>query len=370
MQASRLEKLKSLSQPFLRKLRKMVRPTGQVIGLDIGSRLIKMVQLRRLARGWQLLDVQVVEVKQEKEGMITRNGECGIETVLKRLIAETGTRGADVAVSLSGPSVMVKPIEVPLMTEAELEGHLEWEVERYLPYERADIYWDYYIPHRNQLSSSSSLTAYLVAAKKEIVDRKVELVKQAGLHPVIVDIDSVALLNMYTLNYEDSGQIPVLLVNLGPSGLNMIAVGISECIYIRDASIGGEWSQEVLEEGARLVRDGEVAKKEWSNQTKALDVLLQEMYGEIMNEMRRIIDHCNSSENDQPIQRVLLCGGYVHLPGFVDSLSLQLPIPVEVIDPFKNLMIAETAYNRKMFEPLSSVSGVAVGLALRGGQDQ
>ena len=164
------------------------------------------------------------------------------------------------------------------------------------------------------------------------------MVKQVGLYPVVVDVDSLALANMYDLNYDDLVEEPVLLVNLGPRGLNMIAVGIPEGLYLRDAALVGEWSEYVY---------------------------LEEMYREITSEIQRTLDFSRPYQAGQGIHRVGLSGGYAHLPGLVDCLSSRLKMPVEIIDPFKKLTIAPSALDQMGLESLGSLAGVAVGLALR-----
>ncbi|GJL63152.1 MAG: hypothetical protein NPIRA04_18060 [Nitrospirales bacterium] len=290
--------------------------------------------------------------------------------VLRRLVLEMGIEGEHVAISLSGPSVIMKPIEVPWMSEEELEGHLEWEVERYLPYERKEVYWDYYVPQRPQLHHASSMQVYLVAAKKDRVDQRVALVTQAGLCPVVVDLDCVALANMYTLHGQTGDRTPGLIVNVGPSGLNMIMVGKTECFFIRDAALGGEWSHEFVQADVQTVRADEIWGNEQGGEESAIDEGVEEVCRDILYEIRRARDDCHSSENSQAVQQIWLCGGYAHLPGLVARLSSQLHVPVKIINPFHHLNKTAMVDREKVLASLPSVAAVAVGLALRCSKDQ
>ncbi len=327
-----------MNQSVLNNFRRKFRSRSTLIGLDIGSQMVKVVQLRHSSQGWQLVNFRVENIPNTEKMNLTKDGDVGVESVLRRLIKEMGINGAEVAVSISGPSVIVKPIDVPWMTEDELRGHLELEVEQYLPYQRSDIYWDYYMLQSNNLRPLSEMTIYLVAARRETVDQRIDLVRGVGLCPVVVDIDSFAVANMYTWNYEDQGQAPVLLVNVGPSGFNMIAVGSPEGFYIRDTALGRECPQDISQE---------------------------EMSREIAGEIQRTIDLRRSYEDQQSLQRIVLSGGYAHLPGLVDILSQQLQIPIQIVDPFKRLTIAEGILDGAVAEDVSALAGVAVGLALR-----
>ncbi|GJL64654.1 MAG: pilus assembly protein PilM [Nitrospirales bacterium] len=358
-------------QPFWAMLYRKFRPSSHYLGLDIGSRLIKIVQLKYHAGEWHLSDVRVKDVSIETDTPIDNSKEYGVVEVLRCLIMDMGIEGENVAISLSGPSVIMKPIEMPWMSEEELKGHLEWEVERYLPYEREDVYWDYYVPQRSQQHHKSSMLVYLVAAKKNIVDQRVALVRQAGLCPVVVDIDCVALANMYTLHDHVSEKSPGLLINVSPSGLNMITVGKPEHFSMRDAALGGEWDHDLFgEEGSQGVRVDETDDNEQVEAKADFDELLNEVYREILYEVRRAMDDCHLYENGQAVQQIWLCGGYAHLPGLVARLSSQLHVPVNIINSFHHLNKTDMADREKILDSLPSVAAVAVGLALRCSKDQ
>ncbi|WP_447970570.1 type IV pilus assembly protein PilM [Nitrospira sp. M1] len=350
--------------PFWERFSKNIRPSSRHIGLDIGTRLIKVVQLNRDAGGWKLADVRVKAISIGTGDLTTNKQEHDLPEVLRRLIVDMGIEGAHVAISISGPSIIMKPLEIPWMSEDELAGHLEWEVERYLPYERDEVYWDYYVPQRHHLHPSSSMLVYLVAAKKDIVDQRVALVKRAGLRPVVVDIDCVALANMHELNGHGVVHVPGLVVNIGPSGLNIITVGDAEHFAMRDAALGGEWAQDLLQEESQYLNDGEAEVPQQVFEPMAQHEMLEEVYSEILYEVRRALDDCHSYEQSQMIQQIWLSGGYAHLPGLVAHLSSHLHVPVNIIDPFRSLKISAMA-SGNIVAPYSSLAAVAVGLAVR-----
>jgi len=369
MQGVLTQKHRTAHQYFGTKLFKKFRPSPQPLGLDIGSHLIKLVQLKHGSGNWKLTDVRVKSVSIETDEQAGNNEDYGRIRVLRQLVMDMRIDGANVAISISGPSVIMKPIEIPWMSEEELAGHLEWEVERYLPYEREEVYWDYYVPQRSRLQHASSMLVYLVAAKKNIVDQRVALVKQAGLCPIVVEIDCVALANMYTLHEHADDKNPELLINVGPSGLNMITVG-PEYFSMRDAALGGEWSHDFLQMDSQRARAGEARWNEQGGESMEFDERLEEIYREILYEVRRTMDDCHSYENSQAIQQLWLCGGYAHLPGLVAHLSSQLHVSVNLIDPFHNLNKTVMADREEILAPLPSVAAVAVGLAIRCSQEQ
>ena len=338
------------------------------IGLDIGSHAIKLVRLKKQANGWQLDRIRIEDIPELIRSQDEKSMDSALETSLSQMVEEEGLKGLPTAISISGPSVMVKPIQVPAMTEEEVAGHLEWEIERYLPYEAQDIYWDYYVPQMNALNQRSVMTVFLVAAKKETVDTKFQLVRQVGLQPTVVDIDSFALSNMYRINYPERGQEAVLLVNLGPSGLHMTALDGSERLSTRDTVIGGEWYQDVLQEGIRLPRESLKQREASGHRPEALDVLLEEVYEEVGKEVQNMVENFSDSEHGgQPIQRVMLCGGYSGLSGLTEHLHGRLSLAVEMINPLRKLTHASHNHDHSSWKQKAHLAGVAVGLAMRSG---
>ena len=84
------------------------------------------------------------------------------------------------------------------MSRLELKEHLELEFDHYIPSDAEEIYWDFYSFYpRDSDGTRTMMTVLLVAVKKEAVHRRVELIRRAGLYPVVVDLDILALRNLY-----------------------------------------------------------------------------------------------------------------------------------------------------------------------------
>ena len=109
------------------------------------------------------------------------------------------------------------------MSLTELEGHMALEVDRYLPADATELYWDYHTPSIGEKTGiTPTMSVLLVAAKKEEVHKRINILQSAGLDPLVVDVDALALSNMFTLNYPDQAQNGALLISISPSGLGMV----------------------------------------------------------------------------------------------------------------------------------------------------
>ena len=224
-----------------------------LIGLDIGSHSIKLVHLELINERYQVQGYGVKSLpRRTSESHLSESGN-GIEETIRSLFREMGIQDTQVACSISGPAVMVKPIQVPSMSEAELEEHLALEVDQYLPADATELYWDYHIQNAGEKSGiTPPMSVLLVAAKKEEVHKRIHILHRAGLDPLVVDVDALALSNMFTLNYPDPARSGALLISISPSGLGMVLMYEKAPRYLREVSIGGDWYRDLLEESFRV----------------------------------------------------------------------------------------------------------------------
>ncbi|TLY42294.1 MAG: type IV pilus assembly protein PilM, partial [Nitrospirae bacterium] len=212
-----------------------------LLGLDIGSSAIKLVQMKQ-ARGNYLLQkfgIQPLEPEVIVDGTVMDSGR--VVSAIKELVGEHNVKLKNVAMSISGHSVIVKKINLPPMPDEELEGQVRLAAEQYIPFDINEVNIDFHILNPNEQSDDGQpqMSLLLVAAKKDKVTELSELVKAAGLNPVILDVDAFAIENMYGINYPPSPEDIVALVNIGASVMNVNIVRGETSLLTRDISIGG-----------------------------------------------------------------------------------------------------------------------------------
>ena len=342
-------------------------PSKPLIGLDIGSHSIKLVQLDLINGRYQIQCYDVKSLPNRKNEGYLLDPRSGIEEAIKRLFRENGIDQDQVACSIRGPEVMVRSIQVPPMSEAEVKGHLALEIDQYLPSDVTELYWDYHIQNMGERTGvPPAMSVLLVAAKKDVVQKRIHLLQNAGLDPLVVDVDALALSNMFSLNYHDQVQNGALLVSISPSGLGMVLVYEKTPRYVREVSIGGDWYRDVLEEGFRTLTNKKGRAEVDSCAPRSQEILFNEVCVEINREVKNTIEYCCDTIPDHSIETVFLCGGYAGVPGLVESLEAEVALPVQVVDPFRVMDWSAGLSPCPPFPPNNSVAGVAVGLALRG----
>ena len=337
------------------------------VGLDIGSSYLKIVQLNDAKAGYEVASAGMLPLRPEiiVDGAIA--DKDGLTNALKDLMKKAGIKSADAVIGVSGhSSVIIKKITIPVMTEDELATSIKYEAEQYIPFDINEVNLDFQIlgpkPEEGQMD------VVLVAVKKNTIQEYVEAIEAAGLYPVIVDVDSFALVNMYEANYDIVEGKNIALVNVGASKTNIDILREGLPIFTRDSAIGGNHHTEALERSLEISReDAERLKQGQAIEgVSAIDVqaALTSASEEIYNEIYRSFEYYRSSVGDDEISEIILSGGTTRVNGFASTMAERLGIQVEIADPFKKIRVPEKL-DPSFIKDSAPMLAVAVGLAMR-----
>jgi type IV pilus assembly protein PilM len=342
------------------------------VGLDIGASSVKAVQLKRGRGVHELVRLGIAPLHPETivDGVIMDSGT--VISAIQQIFAENQIKTKDVAVAVSGHSVIVKKIRVAKMKPQELEEAIPFEAEQYVPYAIEDVNLDYQVLEAQP--GANELDVLLVAVKKDIVNDYLSIISTAGLNAVVVDVDAFALENAFELAYETDRDQVVGLVNLGAAvmNINILQGGFSD--FTRDSPLGGNRYTESIQKMLGLSYDqaetlklgGEVDGRAIRDAQPAIDMVNAEVAGEV----RRSFDFFRSSSHSDTIHRVVLSGGCARLPGLVEYLSENLEIPVEVANPMRKIKADPKKFDPAYLETIAPQLAVSVGLALRQAGDK
>lgn len=338
-----------------------------IIGLDIGSRNIKAVQLKEVGDGYQLEHIGITSLQPELivEGSIL--DATRVATAIKELIASSNIKSKDVTIGVSGhSSVITKRIQLPQMTESELSESIKFEAAQHIPFDIEDVNLDFQIIGFRE--GDNQMDVLVVAVKKDKINEYVSVVKEAGLNPVIVDVDAFALENMYELNYEVKPNENIALVNVGAGMINLNVLKGGSSVFTRDSSVGCNIITEALQkEFALSYSDAERLKQgEAIEGVSPEDVasVMSSASTEIVSEVSRSIDYFRSSGGREEIKEIVISGGGALIKDFPALLSERVGVDVRIVDPFTNIQIPDD-FDKGYLKKIGPIVAVAVGLALR-----
>src|SRR4030067_2977171 len=165
---------------------------------------------------------------------------------LKEMNKTAGIKAQNAAISISGhSSVIIKRISLPEMSEEELSESIKFEAEQYVPFDIEDVNLDFQILGPKE--EAGQMDVIIVAVKKEGIKEYISVVKEAGLNPIIVDVNHFALENMYEINYEIESNKNVAIVNVGASTINMNILKGGISVFTRDSAVGSNLHTEALQ---------------------------------------------------------------------------------------------------------------------------
>lgn len=349
----------------------MFTPKRQLVGLDIGSSGIKLVQLKE-SRGRYVLQkfgFKPLEPEVIVDGTVMDEGR--VVSAIKELFEETKIKVKQVAVSISGHAVIIKKISLPPMPDEELEGQVRLAAEQYIPFDINEVNIDFSVLPSSEATGDTQgeMSIILVAAKKDKINELTELVKGAGLLPIVMDVDAFAIENMHAINYPVSQEETTALVNIGASVMNVNIVRGGTSLFTRDIPIGGNrYTEAIQRELGMSYEEAEETKKggrSAGNNEAALTTVINSVNAEVASEIARTIDYFKSTTSDVDVQQVLLCGGGAQVKGLLSQLSDRMQAIVEVVNPFSEIDTSGSDFDQHTLTELAPLAAVGVGLALR-----
>lgn len=349
----------------------LFRPKRQLLGLDIGSSAIKLVQMRE-AKGRYVLQkfgVKPLEPEVIVDGTVMDAGR--VVSAVKDLLKETNVKLKSVAMSISGHSVIVKKITLPPMPDDELEAQVKLAAEQYIPFDINEVNLDFHVLNPNEQAEDGQpqMSLLLVAAKKDKINELTELVIGAGLTPMILDVDAFAIENMYAINYSANPDEITTLVNLGASVMNVNILKGETSMFTRDISIGGNrYTEAIQRELGMSYEEAEGVKKGEQREgidAEAVSTVIEGVNAEVASEIARSIDYFKTTSADAEINKLLLCGGCAKVPSLVEHLSDRLGMSVAIANPFNQVETSGSGVDPEWLAEQAPQAAVGVGLALQ-----
>lgn len=326
------------------------------IGLDIGNYSIKYVKLAsgKGVSGYRLLDFGVHQ--------LSGSGSTG------RLAQELNAVGASLSeksvnVSISGPSVVVRYILLPTMKKEELDSSMQFEAEKYIPFNINEVMLDHQILEPNV---GGKMRVLLVAAKRDVVEERIKLIQQARMTVNIIDVDSFALINAFVLNNPDDPDSDTIkaLLNIGEnvSSVNIIKHGLS--YFTRDFPIGGrEITKAICDRlGMDAVRARGLKHTPGSSGQEVMEATKPVLMS-ILDEVRLSLSYYEN-QFGSGADEVYLSGGSVNQQGFSQLFTDTLGLNCQLWDPAKALTLAKDISQVEL-DKVKHELPVAIGLALR-----
>ena len=341
---------------------RFARKPRESFGLDIGTSAVKAVQLREGSGGFTLIAFACVPLRANVIAEGTIKEPAAVVEAIKAAVARAGITSREAAIGIAGRELITKKVQLPEVPAKELRDAVELEAEHHIPFAFDEVFLDYHVAGRHD----GVMDLIIVAVKKSKVHEYVGVVEDAGLVPVIVDVDGFAVGNQFEVNHPEESREAVALIDMGAAVMKTTVVRGGAPIFARDIPFGGnQYTQAIADrlrttfEHAERAKVGEATDIAWEAIVPALETVSRDLALEI----RRTFDYFGSTSDSERIGRVVLSGGAARLRGLTEYLSSTWSIPVEVARPLERIDVdAALADQARAAGPALAV---AIGLALR-----
>ncbi|MDW7771262.1 MAG: type IV pilus assembly protein PilM [Desulfobulbaceae bacterium] len=345
----------------------MAKKEKLLIGVDIGTHAVKVCQLQKSGTGYSLLSLgsAALPAGSVEDGVLQEPDQVAevISKLFKNLRFKKNTK---IGISISGYSVIVKKINLEVMDEKELEQYIQAEAEQYIPFDIEDVYLAYQ-DLKTAKEEFDRTDVMLVAAKKEVVDSYIEMLRDIKLHPLLVDVDGFALENIWSTIEPTNEDIALIDIGAAKMNINIISGGAS--VLARDIVVGSQQltdqiavSFDIDEEEAEKLKLGIIPT---GDKREELEEIITSICTNWIFEIKKAIDLYNSKKPEKPLARIILSGGGSKVKGLADFISRETGIPVLQFNPFSGMKINAKKIDRHYLDAIAPEMAIAAGLAIR-----
>ncbi len=338
-----------------------------LIGLDVGTNAVTVAEV---APGDPPRLVAFGQVALMRDAM--RDGEvvdgAAVADAIRRLRGEVGIRRGGVRVGLASPRLVVRQVEMPVMSRDDLAGALRFQAADLIPFNLDEAVIDFAILDQYQPNDAEPVMRVLLAAAQvTLVDNLVRAVESAGLAVDAVDLIPLALIRSLGTRIGFAGAEGIVSLGGGTTCVVVHEAGVPR--FVRVLGSGGRQLTEAISGALDLTADAAESIKRQiganddpvvAQASEAVDRPL----GVLLDEVRSSIDYYRNQPGAAPLSQVLMTGGTAQLGGVTDRLSALLGVPVLHAAPRDRLVVGDIGFGPDELPRLDPYLPAAVGLAL------
>ena len=325
-----------------------------VVGLDVGSHAVKAVALTPNGDRITLSGFASAKI-----------GSQDPATVVRQVMDQLGVRPKRLVTSVSGRSVIVRQVETPRLGPDELKAHITYEADKYIPFGTDEVIIDCQPLPDREGAKATNMQVLLVAVRRGFVEDHISMLKSAGIHPEVIDVDVFALANAYEL-FGPGGEAQegaTALIDIGASKSNIAIVQGKRLLFTREIYLAGnEITDAIVRTFNEPADEIERIKSAPGDALEALVDAAMPAFEDLANEIRLSFDYVEG-QFEQQVSNVVLTGGTSQLATIGEILGNILGRPVHVLDPLAGMDLVPSKYDLHGLDANAPGLTVALGLA-------
>ena len=346
------------------------------LGLDIGRQYVKMVIADKTKDGYKVIDAGSRLVPEPNSAYDPEKVDSAHWVMaVKELFRQQDfnpKKAKGIITGINGSSASIKQITTMEMPSEELESAMTFEARKHIPMDGTDAVIDYQIIGSNK-KEVDKIDVGLVACTKGVLNNHIDLLKECGLKPGIVDVNPIAMSNAFSFIKDVPEDGLVVMLDIGAVSSTLVVYGKGEQFFTRDLPIGGHHFVKELSEKKEigyteaqdiLYREGLSATKKDEDTGAGVGIAERTVYDSLIEDMRRSLRFYAKQTGQSFFLKIFLTGGAASTPGLSEVVNTKLNIECAVLNPFDSV---EGSNDLSISNP--SQFTTALGLGIRGGMD-
>ncbi|MDY0131972.1 MAG: type IV pilus assembly protein PilM [Desulforegulaceae bacterium] len=341
---------------------------NQLVGLDLGTSSVKIAEIHNTKKGLFLKKIAVEKIPPDLFSDGEPEDPQYLSELLKDIFAKNKITNKNIAMSIGGYSAIVKPITITAKEDDDLQSIIFEEAEHYIPFDISEVSIDYQVMGKME-QNPNQLSVLLVAAKHEMINKYVSIAENAGLNPVVMDIDAFAVQNVFELNEPEVEN--AVLINIGANKISLNVVNDKKSVFMREVGMGSSeitrsimgLDSELGFEEAEKIKQGLVSSEKVNKLD--LDQAVKSVSTDWCVEIARALDFFYSNNQSEKVEKVYLCGGGSLIEIFRNELSAYVGAEIIQLNPFQVIHTEKSGWTKEELFAMGPELCVALGLGLR-----
>jgi len=354
----------------------MKRKKPTLLGIDISSTSVKLVELSQTEQGYR---VESLAVEPLPANAVVEKNIQDVEAVgesLQKAVKRSGTKCKQAAVAVAGSAVITKVITMPAsLSESDMETQIELEADQYIPYPLEEINLDFQVLGETA-GNPETVDVLLAASRSENVELRTAATEIANLTAKIVDVEAYTIENTAKLlrpvdtseeasedDEEESFVMAILDVGATMTSLNVIEN--NELIYTREQTFGGkQLTEEIMRRYGLAYEEAGRLKKVGGLPDNYIPEVLEPFKETMAQQVSRFLQFFYTAGQHNHVDLIALAGGCASIPGIDELIESQLGIKTIIANPFSNMELSNKVNAQALSNDAPALM-IACGLAMR-----
>ena len=344
---------------------------SQIIGLDISSTSVKLLEISRGKLGMQVESYAVEPLPVNSVNEKTIQDPEAVGEAVRRVVKKSGTKANRAVVAVSGSAVITKVITAPAgLRDSELETQVMLAADQHIPYALNEVNIDFQVLGP-AADDGKQVDVLLAATKTENIEDRELVLKLAGLKAAIVDVEPYTIEHAMDLiigNDEERAAKTIAVIDVGATMTSLNVIQDRQLIYTREQPFGGKLlTEEIMRRYGLSYQDAGRAKRVGGLPEDYLPEVLEPFKQSIAQHINRYLQFYYSSSQDVEVDEILLAGGSSSIEGIDGYITDHIGTPSSLVNPFERLECREGIDRERLIQDGPAMM-IACGLALRGNE--